>query len=365
MEPTRNRLDISDPLVEPRPQVPLVKGSPPSPEGRSPRKHEPAALSLNDCEQFLKTLMQVIPVGVHVKRLHTEESPDDAANDLLLWNAAAEAMFAIDPVQSSGGIPHFSLPREVASVQAAQEALLRKTRRPSPESAVALHRCDGQPQTLRMTSYPVLGACGEVAFALTITENVSALSEAKRDISMVSRTDALTGLANRAGFFDNLQAALARARRAKTGIAVLFLDIDHFGTLNQTIGSDKGDLVLQQFGARLKQVVRCTDSVARLAGDEFAVIVEAVRSMDEGELVTHKILAALGHPWIIDGGAMVITASAGMVYDHTHAHSAADLIGYGDELLYAAKTSGGNTVRMTACCAACGDTQSASRSTDA
>jgi diguanylate cyclase (GGDEF)-like protein len=310
---------------------------------------EPATFALRDCEQFLKTLMQVLPVGVHVKRVWGDEAKAGEALDLLMWNRAAESMFALEAAQASGRIPHFSLPAKVARVQVAHEALLREAAQPTPESTIAMHRNDGQLQTLRMRSYPILDAEGKVAYALSVTEDVTALSEAKHDASKATRIDDLTGLANRAGFFESLKVALARARRAGTGIAVLFLDIDDFSKLNNGLGDARGDLILQQFGARLKQAVRATDSVARLAGDEFAVIVETLHSLAEAELVTQKVLAALGEPWILDGEVLSITTSAGIAYDQTHAHSAPALIGYADEMLYVAKTDGGNSFRITSC----------------
>jgi diguanylate cyclase (GGDEF)-like protein len=320
--------------------------------GRAPSHPQgpaPGCFALRDCEQFLKTLMQVLPVAVHVKRLSRDDPGVAGASDLLIWNRAAETMFALEPEQRPDRIPHFSLPEEVARVQLAHEAVLRAAANPPPESTIAMHRDDGQVLTLRMRSYPILGTEGEVAYALSVTEDVTALSEAKHDASKATRIDKLTGLANRAGFFEGLKGALARARRSTTGIAVLFLDIDDFGKLNETLGDPQGDLILQQFAARLKQSVRATDSVARLAGDEFAVVFEALHSLPEAELVTQKVLASLAQPWILDGDAMSITTSAGIAYDHTHVHSAAALIGYADELLYAAKAVGGNTFRITSC----------------
>ncbi len=165
----------------------------------------------------------------------------------------------------------------------------------------------------------------------------------------IARVDALTELPNRAQFFEALTAAVARSKRLDTGIAVMFLDIDRFGKLNAGIGQEQGNLVLQEFALRLKQTVRGTDTVARLAGDEFVVILEGLDSAGQADIVTQKILAIVGKPWRVADQPLLLTTSVGVAFDATHSHSATALINYADELLYAAKSAGGNTFRITVC----------------
>ena len=164
-----------------------------------------------------------------------------------------------------------------------------------------------------------------------------------------ARVDVLTGLPNRAQFFETLTTAIARGKRHATGIAVVFLDIDRFLLINSSLGPETGDRALQEFALRIKQGVRGTDTVARLAGDEFAIILEDLHVPEEADHVGHKILASLAQPWLVDGQALHMTVSAGVAYDDSHAHSPASLIGFADELLYVAKSAGGNTLRIAAC----------------
>ena len=164
-----------------------------------------------------------------------------------------------------------------------------------------------------------------------------------------ARVDVMTGLPNRTQFFESLATAIARGKRHATGIAVVFLDIDRFLLINSSFGLETGDAVLRECASRIKQGVRSTDTVARLAGDEFAVILEDLHTPEEADRVGHKILASLAQPFLVGGQSLRMTVSAGVAYDGSHAHSPASLIGFADELLYVAKTAGGNTLRITAC----------------
>lgn len=354
------------------------------------RQNAVQALASN--ERFLQTLLDALPVGVHAKRLTSDthlgrNSTDDAggvdrdardaravhsghgnraardgsderaghagsaarAVEMLIWNRAAESMLGFDGAAVEPGTGLAELPAEIAALQTTQDRALIARRGPVSSPPCPVLHADGRFRMLRMSSVPLFDENGELAYAIGITEDVTELKEAELEARRASRIDSLTRLPNRAQFFEVLEAAVARGRRLDSGLAIVFIDIDQFHRLNEAVGNVEGDRVLLALAGRLKQVVRGTDTVARLAGDEFMVVLEGLHAPAEAEMIAQKILATLELPVVIREANSTLHFSAGIAYDGTHAHSAAALIGYADELLYVAKSAGGNTFRMTVC----------------
>jgi diguanylate cyclase (GGDEF)-like protein/PAS domain S-box-containing protein len=152
--------------------------------------------------------------------------------------------------------------------------------------------------------------------------------------------DALTGLANRQLFTDRVQQALQRTTRTGDDLAVIFLDLDGFKNVNDSLGHAAGDELLWEVAARLAQAVRESDTVARLGGDEFAVLLEQRRGpIEEAVIVADRILAALSSPILVDGHAMAVGASLGISVGSPGA-TAASLLRDADVAMYRAKASG-------------------------
>ena len=160
----------------------------------------------------------------------------------------------------------------------------------------------------------------------------------------VALTDALTGLANRRLFHDRLTQALARARRADTRIGIVYLDLDGFKQINDSLGHAGGDAMLKDFGARLRAVVRASDTVARLGGDEFVVLLEDMKDPQHAARVAEKIIAECRRPSVVDGRELVATASAGVVVAAGDSEPEA-LLRRADAALYEAKRAGRNGYR--------------------
>ena len=199
---------------------------------------------------------------------------------------------------------------------------------------------------------PDIESDGHVAGLYGIATDVSALKNVEKQLSVLVRSDVLTGVANRYCFNETMPLALSRARRAGTGLALMYLDIDHFKSINDTLGHAAGDEVLKAFSTRLQQSVRVTDSVARLGGDEFVIILEGVNSADEPQIVARKIAANVTQPLEVEGRALTLTTSIGIAFRHqivaADAATAEALIGRADAALYAAKKAGRNTWRVMA-----------------
>ncbi len=186
---------------------------------------------------------------------------------------------------------------------------------------------------------------GRVAGVVTLSNDTTALKRVERQLVALARYDTLTGLPNRHQFNEKLAEALARTQRRGDAMALMFLDVDHFKSINDTLGHAAGDAVLKEFALRLQTSVRDTDCVARLAGDEFVVILEGLHDASEPERIAHKILAQVGGGFSIDGEPLRLSTSIGIAFHGQGTISPHELLDRADKALYEAKAAGRNTFR--------------------
>ncbi len=146
--------------------------------------------------------------------------------------------------------------------------------------------------------------------------------------------------------FESLDGTSGRCRRTGSALGVLFLDIDYFKAIDNLLGHAKGDLVFAEFARRISTTVRTTDTVVRLGGAEFVIVLGAVDDVAAANAIAQKILAAVVLPWLLNGEKLLITTSIGLIVDIRHRHSSADLLKAADDCLYVAKKLGCNR-----CCA--------------
>ena len=165
-------------------------------------------------------------------------------------------------------------------------------------------------------------------------------------LESLALNDPLTGLANRRLLSDRMSMAIVHARRNKTAMAVVYLDLDGFKQINDSLGHGVGDAVLQTTAARLKALVREEDTVARLGGDEFMISLWHVSGADHAALVASRVIEALSHPFDIEGRPVSVTGSAGVAIYPIHGEDAEALMKSADVALYQAKHAGKNVSRM-------------------
>jgi diguanylate cyclase (GGDEF)-like protein/PAS domain S-box-containing protein len=170
--------------------------------------------------------------------------------------------------------------------------------------------------------------------------------QAENRLRHLAHFDALTQLPNRDLFRDRLSHALAQAERRKSKVAVMFLDLDRFKTVNDTLGHDAGDRLLIEVAARLRQCMREEDTVARLGGDEFTVILEQVDKAEDAALVATKIVTVMNPPFDLHGQEAFVTPSIGIAIYPADSPNAEALLKNADTAMYHAKEEGGNGYRF-------------------
>jgi two-component system, cell cycle response regulator len=172
------------------------------------------------------------------------------------------------------------------------------------------------------------------------------LEHYSRALEFLALHDALTGLPNRQLLMDRLSLAIAHARRNKSTMAVMYLDLDGFKQINDTLGHDAGDTLLRMVADRMVAAVRQEDTVARLGGDEFVIALWELSHADDVAKLVSKVIQAVSQPYSIQGRDVSITASAGVGIYPAHGEKEETLIKSADLALYEAKRAGKNGYRI-------------------
>ncbi len=179
---------------------------------------------------------------------------------------------------------------------------------------------------------------------VSVMTDITERKRNEQDLRYLANYDTLTGLPNRSLLIERLVASIDRASRNGERVAVLFLDLDHFKHVNDSMGHSSGDLVLRAVGERLRTCVGESDIVARLGGDEFTLLIEGLRDIAAVENVAKRVIRALSSPLDIEGAReLVVTTSIGVSVFPDHARGPMSLLKFADTAMYQAKEQGRNT----------------------
>ncbi|MDB5892572.1 MAG: sensor-containing diguanylate cyclase/phosphodiesterase, partial [Rhodoferax sp.] len=267
---------------------------------------------------------------------------------IVYWNKSAERLYGWSSEEALG---HAVAERTHMDPEAFAQAHAELMAAGEWNGEITQVRKDEATLTVEARWTLVRNAGGEATSVLAINTDITARKAAEREIQKLAFYDPLTQLPNRLLLMDRLQHALAASTRTGRGGALLFIDLDNFKTLNDTLGHDQGDLLLQQVALRLTSCVREADSVARLGGDEFVVMLEelgqnAADVASQAKLVGEKVLAMLGTPYRLAHGEHQSTASIGIAPFAGHHESMGELLKQADIAMYQAKAAGRNTLRF-------------------
>src|ERR1019366_1333199 len=261
------------------------------------------------------------------------------------WNRGAERIYGYTRGEVVGRDLSFLLPPErQAEIQAIMEQVL---------SGQSIECLDTQRLTktgsvldVSLSVSPIRDASGHIAGASAIARDITQRKAAEKQVQFLAYYDALTGLPNRTLLQDRLSKALASARRQKNKVALLFLDLDRFKTINDSLGHSVGDLVLQEVAERLMKWAREQDTIARVGGDEFFIVLTAVKDAADAAVAAERLMDAMTVELVIQGRSLGISCSIGISISPEHGRDGEALIKNADAAMYCAKESGCNSFRF-------------------
>jgi diguanylate cyclase (GGDEF)-like protein/PAS domain S-box-containing protein len=189
-------------------------------------------------------------------------------------------------------------------------------------------------------AFPVVDAAGAVCRIAGIASDITESRNAQERLAHLAHFDQLTSLPNRGVFYERLTHGLVQAERHQWTVGVMFIDLDRFKTVNDTMGHSIGDALLRQIAGRLTECVRKEDTVSRLSGDEFAIVLARLSDADDAGLVAEKVLQRLRAPFDVDGSEVTVSASIGITLYPGDADNADVLMRNADVAMYNAKSRG-------------------------
>ena len=187
---------------------------------------------------------------------------------------------------------------------------------------------------------------GAVVGLMTLASDITESTENLARIEHLAYHDGLTALPNRSLLSDRIRCAIASAARQQSQFGILFLDLDDFKLINDNFGHAAGDQLLVEIARRLSTCVRASDTVARMGGDEFAILAADIKNIEALEALAQHIIKQFSVPFMVDNTVMMATMSIGAVRYPIDAQHLDDLMRYADTAMYVAKKSGGNTYRL-------------------
>jgi diguanylate cyclase (GGDEF)-like protein/PAS domain S-box-containing protein len=282
---------------------------------------------------FMETVIENMPAIVTVASV-----PD---NICVLANPHAHKLLGPDGAELVGTPIHRNLPPEIARFFADQNAALVSSGEVQL-SEIEWSRPDGRPLTLRSKKVAISSKDGAASFILTVGEDITEQKIAAARIERMAHHDALTDLPNRLAFRVELESALRRRTRSEELVAVIYIDLDRFKDVNDTLGHLAGDELLKETARRLRTCVRSGDAIARLGGDEFVVVQTRLKGPVDAEHLAARIVEVMREPFEISGHQLAITASLGISVAPNDGEDPDQLLKRADVALYRTKSEGRN-----------------------
>jgi diguanylate cyclase (GGDEF)-like protein/PAS domain S-box-containing protein len=268
----------------------------------------------------------------------------DLLNDRLIWSDEVFRFFGLDrdkyvPTQSN--FLKMISPEYSAQVIEGLKRAISGGERFSQEFAVIT--ADKSQRIIHLQSKVYNDEHDHPTRMIGTIQDVTERKRAERELEYLSNYDVLTGLPNRKLFMDRFEHALGVANRMNYKLALIFIDLDHFKKVNDTLGHHVGDEMLKVVAHRIQSVLRQADTVARLGGDEFVIILENLEDMDAAAVVAEKIIKEITCPLVVEGFELFPGASLGISIYPDDSDSIAELLKYSDMAMYSAKESGRNS----------------------
>ncbi len=216
------------------------------------------------------------------------------------------------------------------------------TGRPTRDVVMGIHKADGTLTWISMSTEPLLDERSKVQMVVANISDITRKKQSEQLIWTQANFDTMTGLPNRRLFQDHLEQEIKKAGRTGLPLALMFIDIDHFKDVNDTLGHDMGDILLRQAGQRLRACVRESDIVARLGGDEFTVILSQLQDVTDVARIADGIQQKIAEPFLLEMETAYVSASIGITLYPDDAEDTEALLKNADQAMYAAKRQGRN-----------------------
>jgi diguanylate cyclase (GGDEF)-like protein/PAS domain S-box-containing protein len=286
---------------------------------------------------FLDTVIENVPMTIFVKSALDQR--------YMLVNRAAEELWGVPRGDVIGRSTHELFTAAAADAIVARDKELLESKNKLKVSTHLVEMPNNDSRLVSSRRIAILGEDGEPQYLIGLIEDITERARSEQRIVHLAHHDALTDLPNRVLFREQLDQALARVGRGEL-LAVLYLDLDLFKHVNDTLGHPVGDMLLKAVADRLRDCVRTIDSVARLGGDEFAVIQPSIERPSDAVALATRIGEALREPFRLDGHEVVIDVSVGIAIAPMDATARDELLKHADMALYAAKGAGRGTYRF-------------------
>jgi diguanylate cyclase (GGDEF)-like protein/PAS domain S-box-containing protein len=269
----------------------------------------------------------------------------DPEQPIVYANAAFQQITGFTPDEAKGRNPRFlqGIDTDPSGMKEIRSAVREKR---EGRAIVRNYRKDGQPFWNELSVAPVREADGQVKYFIGILNDVTERKRHEAELEYEATHDSLTRLPNRTLLEDRLKQAIAHAHRDQTMAAVLFIDLDRFKVVNDSVGHKGGDQLLCQVSQRLRCIFRDSDTLARLGGDEFVVVAERMESEQAAAEMAHRIMQSLATPFLLAGQEFYASCSIGIGIYPKDGTVASDLLKNADAAMYRAKELGRNNFQF-------------------
>ncbi|MBM4270881.1 MAG: diguanylate cyclase [Deltaproteobacteria bacterium] len=293
--------------------------------------------AIRESEQKYRTIIENIEDGYHEV---------DLSGNTTFFNDALLKMLGYSRDEFAGMNYRDFIDGENAKILFQTFHEVYETRKPSRGVELVVRRKDGANRNVEVSISLIRDAKGKRIGYRNLIRDVTERKRTEETIRRLAYHDPLTGLPNRLLFRDRLNMAIAAAKRYRQHVAVMLLDLDNFKDINDTLGHHVGDQLLQKVGQRLVKLLRKGDTVSRMGGDEFLLLLPEIKRKEVTTMIAQKIVEAFGSSFVIDDRNLYITTSIGIAIYPDSSDNVDTLIKHADIAMYRVKESGRNNYRI-------------------
>jgi diguanylate cyclase (GGDEF)-like protein/PAS domain S-box-containing protein len=260
---------------------------------------------------------------------------------IMSWNAGAERIFGYRSSEITGCSISTLVPPDRLEEESRVISLIKKGKLADHFETVRWGKGD-RPIDVSITISPVKDGAGNIIGASKVARDITQRKESQERIEYLAHYDSLTGLPNRTLLADRMKIAIGNATRYSGRLALLFVDLDRFKLVNDSLGHEIGDKLLMAVAKRMQSTVRRIDTVSRVGGDEFIILLSQIQKVADAARVAEKLIAVVSQPYKIEEHELMLTASVGISIYPDSSKDAGSLLRNADASMYSAKEAGRN-----------------------